>query len=149
MDWHPAVGQVAELLRARTYDAEAGLVNTFNEKTRPTGDEVMKIIASSAGIVGTVIGTKAPPDELVASVQLVIALHVAQVIELSYFPEAVASGKSAYDNYVEMYERDLKNLKIAIQQAADKEVIGAEGGANTPVASFPSSKSGIRLDTKW
>ena len=131
-----------------TRDAQGNQTGVFDTNTNPTGAQVINLIEIATSDVGNVIGEKDVPEELEKSAEGVVALLVAQRIELGFFPEDIAGNRSAYDSYVEAYARDLKALKMAVAQVADNEVVGAAAGYNTPAHKFPSHK-GIGFETDF
>lgn len=133
----PLVSDIGALLRARTKDSMGQELGTFTSNTRPTYDEVQRLILQAAGDV-TSLTDYDIPVEVYRQASGVIALRAAMLVELSYFPEQVATGRSAYNQYKEMYDDMLARLMIAVEREAAEEVTGelpAQG--NVPVFGFP------------
>lgn len=120
-DWAPAVAAVGARLRSRTKDRDGNELGTFTDTTRPTGDEVERLIAEEAGNVADVVG-----DDLDIKfwerAAAVTVLGTAAAVELTYFPEQVATGRSPYDQLKTLYTERLGNLKTAVEA----------GGGDTP-----------------
>jgi hypothetical protein len=119
----PLVSDVGALLRARTKDRYGNEVGTFNENTRPTFDEVQRLIETAAGDVTDLIDYDIPLESYRAA-SGVIALGAAMLVELSYFPEQVAADKSAYQEYKDLYDAYLERLLAAVEREAAEEVTG-------------------------
>jgi hypothetical protein len=123
----PTVEQVALLLRARTKDSQGNEVGTFDDDTRPTGDQVDEQIDAAMGLVGIRFPAtdKMTPEQVVAF-QALVAYRAALRVEKSYFPEQVRSDRSAYAQLREEYLDDL--------QAFVESIAGGGGGSGE----FPS-----------
>jgi hypothetical protein len=106
----PTIDDVAALLRARTKDNNGNELGHWTPDTRPTDAEVSLLIAKAAQAVSDEL----PGDvaiELYGSFSFVCQLMCVCMIEKSYFPEQVASGRSAYDKYWEEYLRAIAALQ--------------------------------------
>ena len=104
------LAQVGALLRARTRDSEGVEQGTFTSNTRPTDSQAQELIDLAADLVHVAVGTVPESSPCAASAPVVTALGAACLIEKSYFPEQIASGRSAYDQYREEYESALGQL---------------------------------------
>ena len=134
----PTVDQVALLLRARTKDSAGNEVGTFDEDTRPTGDQVDEQIDVAMGLVGVRFPTtsKLTPEQVVAFGGLV-AYRAALRIEKSYFPEQVRSDRSAYAQLREEYLDDLQALVESVSGSGGGEFPDSDM-AMVPVGSWTS-----------
>jgi hypothetical protein len=92
----PSVLDVAELLRARTKNSSGFEVGTFNDDTRPTSAQVAGLAEQAATHIQVRLGTSAPV-EVIGDAKGCAALLAACMVELSFFPEQVESGRSPYD----------------------------------------------------
>jgi hypothetical protein len=136
----PSIAQVALLLRARTKDSAGNEVGTFDDDTRPTGDQVEEQIDAAIALVGVrVPAMDKLTAEQVAAFQSLVAYRAALRIEKSYFPEQVRSDRSAYAQLREEYLDDLQAFTDAIEAG------GGAGGefpsydmAMVPVGSWTS-----------
>lgn len=146
-DWAPGIGDVGDVLRARTKDTNGVELGIFNADTRPTGDQVTGLIATASGDLAAVIGSDIPEPTWPLA-QSVGAIGAAMLIELSYFPEQVATGRSPYDQLRELYEARMSRLKDAVVDAGGTVTDDASIVARSPVYHFdPSPIIGKR--TPW
>jgi hypothetical protein len=134
----PTVEQVALLLRARTKDSAGNEVGTFDDDTRPTGDQVEEQIDVALALVGV----RFPPSstmtvEQVGAFQALVAYRAALRIEKSYFPEQVRSDRSAYPQLREEYLDDLQAFTEAMSAGAGGEIASYDM-ASMPVGSWTS-----------
>ena len=86
---------VAALLRARTKDDAGVELGQWTAETRPTLAQVDETLDLAAGIVTARVGT--PVDACAGAFSVAVAFEAACIIEKSYFPEQVESGRSQYD----------------------------------------------------
>lgn len=118
----PTVEEVADLLRARTKDNAGQEVGTFNDDTRPTGDEVESHITTAMGLMVTRIpAVDFLPESYAPAVRSLTAYRAALRIEKSYFPEQVRSDRSAYEQLRQEYIDDLQALTDALASGADPD----------------------------
>lgn len=110
----PVVDDVAALLRARTKDADGAELGTFTDATRPTADEVERLIARAYGDVSTQTGAVLG-ERLALEAAAMVALRAAMFVELSYFPEQVRTDRSAYQEYERIYDAGMTALRLAIE----------------------------------
>lgn len=134
-DYTPDVASVGALLRARTRDTNGNEIGSFTEQTRPTGDQVLSLIRTAVGDLSSAVGSDLASEFYVPAQQLAV-YRTAALIELSYFPEQVAQGRSPYAQYLALYNDGLAALRIAIE-AGGGDVPGdpgaeAGGGVSTP-----------------
>ena len=88
----PTVDDVAQLERTRTFDEYGNELITFTDETRPTADEVLRVITDSVPIVMGSLPTVFDPAHWPKARSL-IAIYCAMVIEGSWFKEqALARG---------------------------------------------------------
>lgn len=143
----PSIEEVAKLVRARTKARGSGgrEVGTFDDTTRPTGDDVTGLILNA---VDEVLGKVQEPEAGTAyerRVRGAIALYTAMLVELSFYPEQVERGQSPYASYEKLYESRIKAL---IAEGETGEVQGegdGEGGGGSADASwwFPEDAGGL------
>jgi hypothetical protein len=115
----PTVDQVALLLRARTKDSAGNEVGTFDDDTRPTGDQVDEQIDAAMGLVGVRFpATDKLSAEQVTAFQALVAYRAALRVEKSYFPEQVRTDRSAYTQLREEYLDDLAALTTSVSGGA-------------------------------
>jgi len=113
--WLPPPQQVANLLRARTKDDNSEELGAWTAQTRPTEHEVQGLIQTAAGDLLAAVDTLDPewpdPDD---QAQALCALRAAMLVELSYFPEQVQTGQSAYDRYKALWDDGVAALINAL-----------------------------------
>jgi hypothetical protein len=133
----PDIASVGAILRARTRDTNGAEVGTFNEETRPTGDQVLSNAHIAADGLLADVGLAELPAGLVPVAQQLIVYKTAALIELSFFPEQVATGRSPYPQLIALYDAGLKSLRAAVESAGgdvpDVPTDG-EGGTARPDA---------------
>src|SRR4051812_3475139 len=89
-NWRPVVADVGAILRARTKArlsetfAAGNEIGTFNDETRPTGDQVERLIDQAVDDVTDTVGTDICTQELQTSAGRVAAIGAALLVELSY-----------------------------------------------------------------
>lgn len=141
-DYTPDVKAVAAFLRARTKTEGGAEAGTFTPAaswqdgsgrgTRPTEEGALEEIANALGDVSGIIGVDIA-DQFREPARRVSALRAALLIELSYFPEQVATGRSPYVQLKELYDEAWENLLTSMGISSD-----AGGGAVPVDAGFPS-----------
>lgn len=136
------------MLRARTVDANGNEQGTFTANTRPTDTQVTALLGLAADDVQVEIGPT------IASAwwpraKRVVTLGAALLVELSYFPEQVASGRSPYAQLKELYDARLKALTIGLAESAEG---GDEGASDDmmPSYAFHEDRGGlVGWQTDW
>lgn len=98
----PTVDDVAALLTARTYDDSSEEVGTFNDATRPTGEQVQRLIEFAAADVAARVGIPIP-EMYWPEARRITALQAAALVESSFFPREIAGDESAYRQYTAMF----------------------------------------------
>lgn len=159
-DYTPTVADVAAILRARTKTVGGEEAGTFNpegapqqDRTRPTAEQVTSLINSTLGDVSASFGADIPdapgddPALYRTSARKLAALAVALEVELSYFPEQVATGRSPYAQLKALYDDRSKRLLGVIFPGSG----GGDGGgvaAQVPMPSaggFPTTAIGMEF----
>lgn len=130
------VVSVGSLLRARTRDPDGNEVGTFNAQTRPTDTQVGDLLAVAVGDLASDTGLEIPEAFWVQAGN-VATYKAAMLVELSYFPEQVAAGRSPYEQIRELYLEALASLKTAL--TATGAVLPGEAALlpDPPSYSFP------------
>lgn len=145
----PAKSDVGAIIRARTKDTNGAELGTFNENTRPTGDEVDRIIDKAAFRVQSRVGTEIP-EAAWSMAGETIALLASMLIELSYWPEQVRSDKSPYEKLKELYNESLTDLANAIREENSGGEIGSGDNSGLPQYDFPEDEGGlVGWQTVW
>jgi hypothetical protein len=137
----PTVSDVGALLRARTKDTKGVEIGTFTANTRPTFDEVLRIIDQAAGDVTALVDTDIPVACYWQAAGCICLLS-AMLVELSYFPEQVATNRSAYIHYKELYDNMLERLLGAVEREAAEEITGETPMlGQVPAWGFPDAEA--------
>jgi hypothetical protein len=144
-DWAPTVDAVGAQLRARTKDANGNELGTFTEDTRPTGVQVEELIDRATGDMISVLPDPMDPkwNDRASGVAV---LGAAMRVELSFFPEQVATGRSPYPQLKALYDDELKRL-VNAAQGGDTAMDGS--GALAPAGGFPYVTNPIDWDTRF
>lgn len=138
-DYAPSTVDVAQLLRARTRDANGNLVGDFvNGQTVPDATGATGLIQQALDDVSEGIGADLTQEFWPAAKRLVVYLAAAN-IELSYFPEQAAQNNSMYDKLMARYNAKLKDLQedIAEEEEADSNI--ANSPYQPPSGGFPEA----------
>jgi hypothetical protein len=150
---------VGAFLRARTQDDDDQEIGVFSPDTRPTDDEVQKLINRAAGVVYGTVGSPddwlcSSADDLRDQAQYWIILLVCMLIELSYFPEQVRSDRSAFQGYKDLWDDDTVGFNVFREAAIACGGSGTdpEGGSSAafPSWDFPVDVGGlVGWQTRW
>jgi hypothetical protein len=136
----PTVDQVGALLRARTKLPGGQEVGTFRDApdppTRPNATQVGALIAEAVEDVTGQIGTPEAGSALETRAQRAAALYAAVLVELSYFPEQAAAGKSPMDTYLKLYNSRMKSLVTFVEQGGDDGDADGSSGSGDADLSF-------------
>lgn len=147
--WTATRYDVGALLRARTKDTAGNEIGTFNSNTRPTGEEVDRLLVQARNLVLTVTGTT-PPAILQDVIRQAITLRTACLIELTYWPEQVSRGASPYAQLKELFDEEFKALRTAVEEIGDGDEFGAQDDAAIAVSTFPADAGGmVGWGTRW
>lgn len=120
-DITPTVADVAALLRVRTVDNLGNEIGTFNDDTRPTGDQVEELIA----VALTVVSPLVDEDAMVRVAPLAryaISLYAAMLVEMSYYGEQTDDDDSIYGRLETRYIEALRALDAAVQRPSDGNI---------------------------
>jgi hypothetical protein len=118
-EWSPEVADVGALLRARTKDSMGNELGTFTDDTRPTGTQVEVLIGQATDDVATEVANEIP-EPLWDMASSVVVVGTALLIELTYFPEAVATGRSPYTEMSKLYADRLGRLRTAVGASGEE-----------------------------
>lgn len=155
-DWRPSVADVGAILRARTKDTTGTELGTFTADTRPTAAEVELIIAQALSDVELEVGEELP-DRLHDTARRTVALGAAVTIELSYWPEQVALGRSPYAQLLALYQGSAGHPGALARLTAALAETGTDGagdespfGDHPVMHSFPADAGGVvGWGTRW
>ena len=113
----PEPGEIAALLRARTKDSNGTELGAWTADTRPTLEQIEELITLASAEVVAALGPhgfESDDDELEGAIalqaRLAIALGTVCLVEKSYYPEQLASERSAYRFYRDEYDAALSRL---------------------------------------
>lgn len=153
-DYTPTVDAVAAYLRARTKTVGGAEAGTFNpaasptqDQTRPTAEQVTTTVQDYLGGLSPIIGADIDATYLPLA-NRVAALGSALLVELTYFPEQVATGRSPYAQLKELYDELLANLysALGIAQGEDDVVVPEDAGYPS-YGGFPTTAIG--MENPW
>lgn len=110
-EWAPEVTDVGALLRARTRDANGTELGTFTTDTRPTQEQVERLIIQAQSFLTGEFGSDDVLPLYLETAKQLTVLKAAMAVELSFFPEQVASARSPYDKMKEELDDELRRLR--------------------------------------
>ena len=111
----PTVDDVAQLERTRTVDEYGNEYITFTDATRPTADEVLRVISDATPLVLGSLPTQFDPVHW-PKARHCVAMYCAMEIEGSWFKEeALASGRATMPWETE-YETGRNELEATINE---------------------------------
>jgi len=135
MPYLPTLADIGAIMRARTKTVNGDEIGTFNDETRPTGEEVNRIILQAANDVTAPIDTDIPVAAYRWAQQAII-YRSAKLIEISYFPEQIATGRSPYPEYNALFDEAIGWLNTAVGRELEEES-GVEVTPGQPFWTFP------------
>jgi hypothetical protein len=152
-DYTPTIDDVGALLRARTKDSDGEEIGTFTPTTRPTDTEVETLIGQAAGYMSLFVGDDTP-QALWEEIGDVVSIRAAMTIELSYYPEQVASDRSAYAQYKLLWDEAVGTdpehpgwLVLACRRAEDSGIVEIDQ-PGMPKYGFPKVGPGVAKPVK-
>lgn len=131
---------VGALMRARTKDRFGNESGTFSADTRPTDDEVQ---ALGARVSQTLLNefsncssqiTDGQLSDYTNALQEILNLRLAIMIELSYWPEQVATQRSPYQQYRDL----LRDSVAAVRTAYCPNAAGSGGDGSATFVGMPA-----------
>jgi DNA-binding GntR family transcriptional regulator len=135
----PTVTEVADYLRARTKDKLGNELGTFTDETRPTAVAVESMIGKAASDVAAMLDYDIP-KEMYTMTRDLIALGTALRIEISYFPEEVATDHTAWDELYQLYNAQLERIMTALAREQAEEATGDESAGAGVLFAFPTAE---------
>lgn len=153
----PTVEDIGALLRARTQNDDDDEIGTFDDTTRPTGEEVDRIINMATSVVLSRTGSLNTPPmicdtaaDLRTNAQTAVSMLASMLVELTYFPEQVASNRSAYEDYRDLWTSMMTSLIDAAKECRAGEIVPETSENPGPSWSFPIDGGGlIGWQTQW
>jgi hypothetical protein len=137
MPYLPTLADIGALMHARTLDTTGKEIATFNNNTRPTGDEVNRLILQASDDVTTAIDTDIPAGAYRYAKQAII-YRTAMLVELGYWPEQINTGRSPYPQYSDLFNAFFINLESAVSREREEAISGEDTGSpGMAVYSFP------------
>ena len=136
-------------------------VGTWTATTRPTLVEVEQTLAMCQGIVLGQTGDVTAlvcvtADDVRCQAATAVTMLAAMLIELSYFPEQVASNRSAYEQYAALWNQLMPALVESVAECLGGGVEPTPGGEDgapyiAPASwAFPVDTGGmVGWGTKW
>ena len=142
--YYPDISDVANLIYTRTKDSLGHELGTFTADTRPTDTQVTNIIDQAAQDIEAMVDTDIP-EGAYDYVEQSIACRAAMIIERSFFPEQIASDRSAYTQLRDDCKERFDAMIAAVQREQGEEVYGELPLAGSPSGSFPPPELRYRL----
>lgn len=138
--WAPTVADVGAILRARTQQAledGGGEAGTFNTTTRPTAEQVTALIEQACSDVTADLGSTTLGERCEPLAKRACALSAAMLVELSYFPEQVASDHSPYDKLMEQQKLAAGRLERCVASSGSDVDGEPARSSRSPRFSYP------------
>lgn len=140
--WLPDPQQVANLLRARTKDAESNEVGSWTANTRPTEHEVRGLIQTAAGDLLAAVDMLDPDwEDPHGSAAALCARRAAMFIELSYHPEDASQTGSVYTEYRDQWTAGV--------EALINFLAGPPGGGSTYSVRYATATTQLAQHRPW
>lgn len=106
-------------------DTNGSEVGTFNSATRPNDEQAAGLVVTATNDVAAAV-SRDIPETWWPMAESVASYRAAMLIELSYFPEQVAAGRSPYEQIKALYDAALANLVSRVNDQTPAE------GPDTP-----------------
>lgn len=154
-DYTPTVADVGALVRSRTRNDQGAEIGTFDATTRPTNTQVDSLIQDALNEAYPVFGEDIPdapgtdPAALRKAATRIVALRAAALVELSYFPEQINMGRSAYAQYQNSFESGLTRVGKAIAEAGAGDEPGTSDDYLGSIAGFPDNAGIVGWTTRF
>lgn len=136
VEYLPSLSEVGITTLGRTRDDVGNATGTFTATTMPTDDQVKLLTLYAGDDVRRKIGTDIP-DDLRDDARRLVALRTAMLIELTMFGSEVATDRSPYPQFKDLY----KELLADVMNSVAREEAGAsalnETGGGFAAFSFP------------
>lgn len=129
--WAPSVDDVAALLQARLAKRGGGMAQTFDDTTRPTAQQVEKLIARGVQAVVSRVGADPCSDELKDMAGSTAAIYTAMLVEQSYYPGQTRDAGSSFQSLLSLWKDDIKALDSRVaEECGEGGGAGGSGGDN-------------------
>lgn len=132
--WRPSVAEVASYIRARTKIAGGGEAGTFTTATKPTAEEVERIIDQAVRRVASEIGVSPCSEDLQADAKTCTAMFAAILVETSFFPETTSNAGSSAVRLEALWKPQMNTLAEAVSLQCGEGTGGEGGGDQHPPA---------------
>lgn len=152
-DYKPTPADIGALARQRTVDDGGNEIGTFNETTRPTGDQVDALISDAMDEVYPYFGGNIPdakgddPDAIRKAARSAVKYRAASLVELTYFGKEVARGNSPYKEYLDSFKSLMESVKESIDSVGGGD--DPIGDDQSPIFDFPSADGLVGWSTWW
>jgi hypothetical protein len=149
--WQPGVQDIYDLLTRFAPGASGNLPGTFTEETRPTLDQVARMISAATGDVAAEVGDQLV-ERLYPAARRVAALNTAIDILISYGPELIGTDATdVIDRLQSRFDASLARLRAAEERAesgGDDTDPGGSGDGGF-VGSVNACFDGPRVPIGW
>jgi hypothetical protein len=141
----PSVGDVADIMFARTRSRGGGITGEFTDNTTPTAERVERFIGRAYRHVMSKVGTlpEELDEDLENDLRNVISYYTGMLIELG----SESINKDRYDYLKELFDSGIGMLIEAFGGMGETVENEQTGSINRPVFSFPEPGIGVR--TVW
>lgn len=120
-DYRPTIDEVGRRIAARTRIVDTGaIVGTFNDETRPTGEQVNDLIDDALTVVGASCGVDLDAEYVPMAKAAAIA-YTCMSIEMSYYPESTEAGDSSFRAFKERFTQQVEYIATALNQKRPNE----------------------------
>lgn len=131
----PTVHELAILMRARTKDSTGNELGVFSADTRPMAEEARRAIQEAADDVTGPIDTVIPPRAY-RFVKNAILYRAAMIIEVSFFPEQIGTGRSPFESYKQLFDEAAGNLVKAVERERSEQETGDQPGLDPTLTRY-------------
>jgi hypothetical protein len=125
----PSVLDISALLRARTRDENGNLIGLFTDDTTPMAEQVEDIIDDAVEEVTARLPDL--PANRVGKARWLTKLYAALLIEATFFSEQIGSDKSPYQEFKDLYDGSMADLRADLGLGT-----GTGGGGTTAGRQF-------------
>lgn len=154
----PTLEDVAAILHERVQAEGGHSATTFSTTTNPTAAQVEAIIDMQVplaliefGDVTTEALTCPTADDIQAAIRTLLAMRVAAVVELSYWPQDAVSGDTAEEFWRRIVEIETPKVVAAASECRTGGVVpgdAGDGGGGIAMAPVYQFQAGPRVGSR-
>jgi hypothetical protein len=135
--WRPSTAEVAAKIPDRVGDDAGNPLEDFTTTTEPTAQQVEEQIDEAVREIALAVGVTLEDDDLVDSARVLAARRAAQLVEMTFFRQQVASGQSTFEQMDAMFDKGLAALVKAVTEYSAGGEPGAVDDYVPPAFCFP------------